>query len=399
MRTGRSVPIGSRVWLASSSLYLAFLSFTDLWLFLYLAVELGADPLTLGVASSAWSLVFIVSNLLSGRIVEAGLNRPAALASSILLCLAVLTVWGSTSVAYAVVAYSVLHAASVALGQTATSVTILEYVSYEDWSRCNYLSSYATLAVRGLLLAAAYYGFLTAQRVPVLAVAVSIAYAASLPPVLIPVERTLFRVARQLERIYGYVKFTSLLPRMLEADLSSSSALELRWETWRDVPSYRPLLAALVLVASSDALFILVPSLLSGYVGKRDTVLVYALSSLASALALALVSRVSAGRLTALASGLSRAALIPAALHLGGVGQAVAFLLAASVLFNVFNTSNYNAYVRSSAGQGTFLYRVMLELGSAAGSAIGGFLASRYGVPHVVAFSVIGHVVASLLAP
>ncbi len=382
-----------------SSVYLAVLSFTDLWLFLYLALELGADPLTLGMASSSWSLVFVVVSLLSGRIVEGGLNRLAAIASSLLLCLALSLTLGSADTARALVAYSALHAASASLGQTATSVTVLEYVSYEEWARYNYLSSYATLAVRGVLLTAAYYGLLTAPWVLLTAVAASTAYAVSLPPIVIPVERTLFRVARQLERVYSYVKFTSLLPRILESELSPSRVFELRWEAGRDVPSYRPLLAALVLVASSDALFILVPSLLSSYVGKRDSVLVYGLSSLASASALALVSRVPAGRLVTLSSGLVRALLVPFVLHLGGVGQAVAFLLAASALFNVFNTSNYNAYVRSSGGQGTFLYRVMLELGSAVGSAVGGLLASRYGVPHVVVFSVVGHVVASLLAP
>lgn len=386
------------MWLTASSVYLAVLSFADLWLFLYLALELGADPLTLGVASSAWSLVFVSTSILLGRVVEAGHNRPAALSSSLLLCLAVLIAPASGRVPEALVAYSVLHAASASLGQVATSVTILEYVSYEEWSRYNYLSSYATLAVRGVLLAAAYCGLLPTRWVLALSVAASVAYAASIPPVVIPVERTLFRVARQLERVYGYMRFTSLLPRMLEADLSSSRVLELRWEIPREVPSYRPLLAALVLVASSDSLFILVPSLISGYLGRRDTILVYALSSLASALALALVSRVSAGRLATLASGLSRALVLPLVLHPVGVGQAVAYLLVTSALFNVFNTSNYNTYVRSSAGQGTFLYRVMLELGSAVGSMVGGLLAAHCGVAYVVALSVIGHVIASALA-
>ncbi|MEM2077299.1 MAG: hypothetical protein QXV03_06435, partial [Sulfolobales archaeon] len=63
------------MWLAASSVYLAFLSLTDTWLFLYLAIYLGADPLTLGLASSLWSIVFVASNILFGRFVEEGLNR------------------------------------------------------------------------------------------------------------------------------------------------------------------------------------------------------------------------------------------------------------------------------------------------------------------------------------
>lgn len=386
------------MWMVASSIYLAVLSFTDLWFFLYLALYLGADPLTLGIASSLWSVVFIVSNALFGGLVDRGSNRLAALASSLLLCAASFMVVSTSRVAEAVFAYAVLHAASTSLGRTATNVTILEYVNYEVWSRYNYLFSYATLVVRGLLLMLAYYGLLSHTTLATTIVVASAAYAITLPPIVLPIERTLFRLSKQLDRIHSYTRFTSLLPEVVNAGLTASRALELRWDAWRDLPSYRPLLGIFILVASSDALFVMVPRVLSDYVGRQQTLLMYGAASLASALALAAVSKVSRGRTATLVSGLARALVIPSLTLVTGVDRAVAYLLTTAILFNIFNTSSYNTYVNSSAGQRTFLFGIAAELGSAAGSIVGGLLFSCYGITPVIALSVVGHIAASVIA-
>lgn len=386
------------MWLTASSLYLAFLSFTDLWIFLYLALNLRADPLTLGIASSLWSVVFAASNIAFGRAIEGGRNKLAALTSSILLCLATFTTTSSGEVIAVVLAYSLLHAVSTSLGRAAATVTILEYVKYEAWSRYNYFCSYVTLIARGLLLILAYYGLLSSNWLLVLTLAVSALYSATLPPIVISIERTLFRLAKQLDRLHTYARFTSIFPDIVGSSLTASKALELRWSTQRDLPSYRPLLGVFLLVAASDALFIIVPRLFSSYIGRERTLLVYGLSSLSSALALVAISKVSGGRYTTLVSGLARALIIPSVTYIVGVEQAVAYLLTTSVLFNVFNTSSYNTYVTSSAGQRTFLFGMAAELGSATGSLIGGLLASYYGTEYVLAFSVAGHIIASAIA-
>ncbi|MEM1794927.1 MAG: hypothetical protein QXI00_00740 [Sulfolobales archaeon] len=386
------------MWLATSSVYLAFLSLTDTWLFLYLAIYLGADPLTLGLASSLWSIVFVASNILFGRFVEEGLNKVAAFISSILLCLSVFTTVNSRGVIGVAAGYALLHAVSASLGRTAVNVTLLEYVNYEAWSRYNYFFNYVTLSVRGLLLILVYLGLITSTTLLLLTLAVSIVYALTLPSVVLPVERTLYRLAKQLDKVYAYMKFTSILPEIVDTGLTASGALELRWNIEKEVASYRPLLGAFILVASSDALFIIVPSLLSNYIGRGQTLLVYGISSLASALALVAISRVSKGRLTSLISGLARALLIPLVTCITGVEQAVVYLLATAILFNVFNTSSYNVYITSTSGQRTFLYGVAVELGSAVGSIVGGILASNFGIEYLLAFSMIGHVIASIVA-
>ncbi|MEM1930970.1 MAG: hypothetical protein QXL79_02515 [Sulfolobales archaeon] len=386
------------MWLAASSVYLAFLSLTDTWLFLYLAIYLGADPLTLGLASSLWSIVFVASNILFGRFVEEGLNRVAAFISSILLCLSVFTTVNSKEVIGVAAGYALLHAVSASLGRTAVNVTLLEYVNYEAWSRYNYFFNYVTLSVRGLLLILVYLGLITPTTLLLLTLAVSIVYALTLPSVVLPVERTLYRLAKQLDKVYAYMKFTSILPEIVDTGLTASGALELRWNIEKEVASYRPLLGAFILVASSDALFIIVPRLLSNYIGRGQTLLVYGISSLASALALVAISRVSKGRLTSLISGLARALLIPLVTCITGVEQAVIYLLATAILFNVFNTSSYNVYITSTSGQRTFLYGVAVELGSAVGSIVGGILASNFGIEYLLAFSMIGHVIASIVA-
>ncbi|MEM0065623.1 MAG: hypothetical protein QXZ22_02195 [Sulfolobales archaeon] len=386
------------MWLAASSVYLAFLSLTDTWLFLYLAIYLGADPLTLGLASSLWSIVFVASNILFGRFVEEGLNRVAAFISSILLCLSVFTTVNSKEVIGVAAGYALLHAVSASLGRTAVNVTLLEYVNYEAWSRYNYFFNYVTLSVRGLLLILVYLGLITPTTLLLLTLAVSIVYALTLPSVVLPVERTLYRLAKQLDKVYAYMKFTSILPEIVDTGLTASGALELRWNIEKEVASYRPLLGAFILVASSDALFIIVPRLLSNYIGRGQTLLVYGISSLASALALVAISRVSKGRLTSLISGLARALLIPLVTCITGVEQAVIYLLVTAILFNVFNTSSYNVYITSTSGQRTFLYGVAVELGSAVGSIVGGILASNFGIEYLLAFSMIGHVIASIVA-
>jgi len=367
-------------------------------LFLYLAIYLGADPLTLGLASSLWSIVFVASNILFGRFVEEGLNKVAAFISSILLCLSVFTTVNSRGVIGVAAGYALLHAVSASLGRTAVNVTLLEYVNYEAWSRYNYFFNYVTLSVRGLLLILVYLGLITPTTLLLLTLAVSIVYALTLPSVVLPVERTLYRLAKQLDKVYAYMKFTSILPEIVDTGLTASGALELRWNIEKEVASYRPLLGAFILVASSDALFIIVPSLLSNYIGRGQTLLVYGISSLASALALVAISRVSKGRLTSLISGLARALLIPLVTCITGVEQAVIYLLVTAILFNVFNTSSYNVYITSTSGQRTFLYGVAVELGSAVGSIVGGILASNFGIEYLLAFSMIGHVIASIVA-
>jgi len=386
------------VWLAASSIYLAFLSLTDTWLFLYLALFLKADPLTLGLASSLWSIVFVASNIFFGRFVEEGLNKTAALASSALLCLAILTTVNSRGVVEVAVGYSLLHSISASLGRSAVNVTLLEYVNYEAWSKYNYFFNYVTLSVRGLLLVLVYLELLSPTSLLLLTLSVSAVYAITLPPVVLSVERSLFRLAKQLDRVHTYMKFTSILPDVVDTGLTASRALELRWSVEKEVASYKPLLGAFILVTSSDALFIIVPRLISNYIGREQTLLVYGISSLASALALVAISRVSKGRLTTLLSGLARALVIPLVTFIAGVEQAVAYLLTTAILFNVFNTSSYNAYITSASGRRTFLYGVAVELGSAVGSIVGGFLALYFGIEYVIVLSIMGHIVASIVA-
>jgi predicted MFS family arabinose efflux permease len=110
------------------------------------------------------------------------------------------------------------------------------------------------------------------------------------------------------------------------------------------------------------------------------------------------LARVGSGRLVTLASGVARALVLPSVLFVGGVSMGVAYMVVMSVSFNTFNTSNYNNYLNSSSGQSTYLYWVLSELGSILGSLIGGYVASYYGFTYVVAVSVAGHLIASLLA-
>ncbi|MCX8185318.1 MAG: MFS transporter [Sulfolobales archaeon] len=387
------------MWLIASAAYLALLSFTDLWFFLYLALVLKADPVTLGIASSGWSLLFIASNLVFGKLVERGYNKSAAFISSVLLCLSTYVITNSEDIVVVVAAYSLLHAISTSLGRVAANVTLLEYVEYESWSKYNYLFNYITLIARGLLLIAGYLNYLTTTSFLLLTIAISTIFSIALPQILIPLERTLFKLSKRLDKVYGYVKFTSILPELLEDRLNASRALEIRWETGKELPTYRPLLGAFTIVTFSDALFILVPTLISSYIGSKGTLLVYGLSSIASAAALAVISRISTrGTRTTLASGIARSIIIPSILSISSVEYAIAYILSTAVLFNIFNTSNYDSYINSTAGQRAFLYGVAVELGSAVGSLIGGVVASYCGIEYVVAASAIGHVLASIIA-
>lgn len=386
------------MWFAISSAYLALISFADTWMFLYIALNLGADPTTLGIASAIWSAVFVISNMVFGRLVERGHNKAGATASAIIFCLAITLLLRSDNVEGALLAYSILHPFSVSLGRTASSVTLLEYVSSDSWAKYNYILNTATFVVRGILLISVYAGYVTGNHVLALSILVSALYALALPPVVLPLERTLFRVSKQLDKLHGYLKFVDVLPEVFEGNLTPSQALELRWEVGRDIPSYRPLLAVFVMMASSDALLVVLPVVLSGSIGRLGTFLVYGISSIASAVAVLALSRVKSGRVIALVAGTGRALTLPLVLFVGDVVTGVVYMVLMSVLLNVFNSSNYSSYLNSSSGQSTYLYWVLAELGSIVGSLIGGYITSYYGFTYVIAISIVSHLIASVLA-
>lgn len=385
------------MWFAVSSVYLALISFADTWMFLHIALNLGADPTTLGIASAVWSAVFIFSNIIFGKLVERGHNKVGATASAALFCLAVALLLRSKTMVEALLAYSMLFPLSVSLGRMASLVTLLEYVDSDSWARYNYVLNTATFIVRGILFILVYTRYVTDNHVLVLLFLVSALYALVLPPIILPLERNLFRVSKQLDKLHGYLKFVDVLPEVVEGNLTSPQALELRWEVDRDTPSYRPLLSLFVMMTSSDALSVVLPVILSSNIGKLETFLMYGTSSIASAVAVLALSKVKSGRIIALIASIARALVLPLVLFTGDVVTGMIYMMLMSVLFNIYNTSNYNSYLNSSSGQSTYLYWVLAELGSIAGSLIGGYIASYYGFTYVIAVSMAGHLMASVL--
>ncbi len=385
------------MWLVPAIAYLALLSATDLYLYLYIALQLSPDPMVLGLVNGLWSSTFIVVSLTLGKLVERGANRLGAVVSAILLVLSLLTSALNSSLLYVAVAYSLLHASALSLGRVSASVTLLEYGESSRWSFYNNLVNSASLAIRGILLVLLSYGYLSLKSLLILAIPVSALFAWSLPPLILPLERTLFRVARRLDSLYRYSKLISVFPEVFEGALSPSEVLRSLWSEGREVPSHRSLLGAFLIVASSEALAVVLPLVVSSYLGPAITVLIYGISSIASSFTILALSRVPVAGAIAPATALVRGLAIPLLLTVGRAEMALLYLVSISALLNLFNSANYVNYVNSSGGLNTFLYGVLSELGSVAGSVVGGALALYLGYEYVVIASVVGHLAVSLL--
>jgi hypothetical protein len=385
------------VWLAPATVYLALLSATDLYLYLYIALQIRPDPMVLGLVSSLWSATFIAVSLTLCKVVEKGANRLGAAASAALLVLSILVPTLNGGLLYVAASYCLLHATALALGRVSVNVTLLEYVESSRWGLYNSLANSASLAIRGVLLVLISYSYLTAESLVILALAASTVFAWLLPPVVLPVERTLFRLSKRLDSLYWYARLAAVLPEVLDGGPAPSEVLRSIWDGGRELPSYRPLLGVFLVVASSDALAVVLPLVVSNYLGPTTTVLIYGLSSLASALTVLALSKAPAFGSVATAAALARGVVIPALLALNRAEVALLYLVALSALFNLFNAANYVIYTNSSGGLSTFLYGVLSELGSVVGSALGGVLASYLGYEYVIAVAVAGHLVASAL--
>jgi hypothetical protein len=385
------------VWLAPATVYLALLSATDLYLYLYIALQIRPGPMVLGLVSSLWSVTFIAVSLTLCKVVERGANKLGAVASAALLVLSILVPTLNGGLLYVAASYCLLHATALALGRVSVNVTLLEYVESSRWGLYNSLANSASLAIRGVLLVLISYSYLTAESLVILALAVSTVFAWLLPPVVLPVERTLFRLSKRLDSLYWYARLAAVLPEVLDGGSAPSGILRSIWDGSRELPSYRPLLGVFLVVASSDALAVVLPLVVSNYLGPTTTVLIYGLSSLASALTVLALSKAPAFGSVATAAALARGVVIPALLALNRAEVALLYLVALSALFNLFNAANYVIYTNSSGGLSTFLYGVFGELGSVVGSALGGVLASYLGYEYVIAVAVAGHLVASAL--
>jgi hypothetical protein len=385
------------VWLAPATVYLALLSATDLYLYLYIALQIRPNPMVLGLVSSLWSVTFVAASLTLCKVVERGANRLGAVASAALLVLSILVPTLNGGLLYVATSYCLLHATALALGRVSVNVTLLEYVESSRWGLYNSLVNSASLAIRGVLLVLISYSYLTAESLVILALAASTVFAWLLPPVVLPVERTLFRLSKRLNSLYWYARLAAVLPEVLDGSSTPSEILRSIWDGGGELPSYRPLLGVFLVVASSDALAVVLPLVVSNCLGPTTTVLIYGLSSLASALTVLALSKAPAFGSVATAAALARGVVIPALLALNRAEVALLYLVALSALFNLFNAANYVIYTNSSGGLSTFLYGVFSELGSVVGSALGGVLASYLGYEYVIAVAVAGHLVASAL--
>jgi hypothetical protein len=385
------------VWLAPATVYLALLSSTDLYLYLYIALQIRPYPVVLGLVSSLWSVIFIVVSLTLCKVVEKGVNKLGATVSAALLVLSLLAPALTKDLLYVATSYCLLHAVALALGRVSVSVTLLEYVESSRWGLYNNLVNSASLAIRGVILVLISYNYLTAESLIILALTASAIFVWFLPPVVLPVERTLFRISKRLDSLYRYAKLAAVLPEVLDGGLEPSEILRSTWDEGRELPSYRPLLGAFLVVTSSDALAVVLPLVISRHLGSTATVLIYGLSSLVSSLIILALSKAPLSGSVAPVAALARGVIIPALLTLSRAEVALLYLVVISALFNLFNAANYVIYVNSSGGLNTFLYGVLSELGSVVGSTLSGVLASYLGYEYVIVVAVAGHLIASAL--
>lgn len=124
------------MWLLLSSVYVAFLGLSDIVIDLIAVNYYKANAVTLGLLSSLWIFVYVVTSGLASRIAENKGSKPL-IAVSIIATLLLFTFLFSLGNFYYLVISQILHSFSVALIRSSISITILDSLESEDWDKAN----------------------------------------------------------------------------------------------------------------------------------------------------------------------------------------------------------------------------------------------------------------------
>ncbi|MEM1898719.1 MAG: hypothetical protein QXD36_06480, partial [Sulfolobales archaeon] len=281
------------VWLILTVLVVGLLQFLDTGLYTYIAYNLRVDGLYLGVVSAIWSVVYVLSNSCFSRLADRGRNKVLLLIASVVLIL-IYVLFSNISLLNGLLLYS-LHAIAVATVNLSLSVTILEMYDYTSWNNINTFSRVASNLVRGsvFLLIALY--FLNLQLILILTTVLTYLSLMLLPGVGLNIERTLFKINRNLSYVGRYLKASTAL-LYIHKPKDALEYFEKVWSGSNDLKPWRVLTSAVLYTMFGDMVLVVLPLLLKGYVELNSLWLSWGMAFLLTSLiVLPIISKLTLG--------------------------------------------------------------------------------------------------------
>ncbi len=364
------------MWFELGVIYLAALSIADFSLFNYIGFDPKVSYVQFSAISGLWSLSFITSNELLGRLADRGQHRHLALLSSASIgASALFFLLSRGSVLVLGVAYLV-HAFATASANLAFSTGMFELTPSDSWEYRTSVQRLGLYSVRGLALLALSMAIpLLGSAGPVTAsltaaTAFGLAFVSFLTPSVPLLERRLNRVLNRLSYLSSYsASLAAFVGGRYGVLYEISSGAQRRPSS----PIPTAVSASLAAFVGDYFLTALPLYLRSESVSFRSYSLSFGVASLVAALGLLLFDASAAeGWLVGTVIAL-RGLWMSLGLRLvGGYGGLTLYLVPSVLLFASIDLLLYRLFVRRSSGYGVHMYAALKELGSLAGSFLGG---------------------------
>ena len=362
----------TKVWLVLITVVIGILQFLDTGLYTYLAYNLNVDSVYLGFLSACWSLTYILTNYVMGGLADEGHNKLLTLISCI-TAISVATLLNNLNEVNGLIAYS-LHALTLAVINLAASVTILEIYDHFNWNTINSSVRVLSNLIMGVLFLVAAFGTVSVSLICYVTALIALSLMILLPGVGINLERSLYRINKELSSISRYIKASTAV-LYLHRPREAYEFFERVWGS-ETISSKRILLATSLYVMFSDLISVLVPLIMKPSIGLHGIYLSWGVAFLIATILMVFILPTAScsAKLTALLV-FSRALILLALLPLiNNTYSLMAYLISLVVLGTLINASLYNIYVDASSGYGTSRYFISRELGSILGSIMGGFI-------------------------
>ena len=364
------------MWFELGVVYLAALSIADFSLFNYIGFDPKVSYVEFSVISGLWSLSFITTSEVLGRLADRGRHRSLALLSSAAIAVSALVFLisrGSTPLLG--LAY-VIHAFATATANLAFSTGVFELTPSDSWEYRTSVQRLSLYSIRGLAL------LLISMTVPLIgssgpvmaslvaATALGISFFTILTPSLPLLERRLNRVLNGLSYLGSYsASLAALVGGRYGVIYEISTASRYR----RSSPLPMAISASLAAFVGDYFLTALPLYLRSDNVSFASYSFSFGVASLVGALALALFDAFPADGWLVGSLIAARGLWMSLGLRLASADNGLTLYLVPSItLFASIDLLLYRLFMRRSSGYGVHMYAALRELGSLTGSLAGG---------------------------
>ncbi len=373
------------LWVAIASTYTAMLGALDVVYTLFAVSRLNANPLVLGLLGALWIVSYSIAAQTMTKIAD---NGRVALVKALSITFLALSIYlfldlGRTSLAMLAVSYALL-AIALAAGRAALSTAIFENFDSAHWANATNFNTLYTSSARGLfLVAVALLGLDTLLKPQILggiATALSLGYVFTVRSPRLFIERKLYIAEKSIKRASLGLRAAVALEDSYPAHLHRYIALASAWGGG-SLPIASLLIALGLFIIGNELALTPLPYYLNTVHGVSNTLLLYGLAAVVSAIAASIiVSIIESNRRDAAILALSKTLFVAALVYVcASLYLAIATLIAIYALSTSFEIAIYGMYVNETGGYRMDLYYITCEIAAVIGSLASGFLAMALG--------------------